>query len=220
MNALQKIFYLLLLGAVCESSAVAADNVRLGVKAGTLGLGVEGTWQALPWFDVRGGFNRFDYDDDGSESGINYNATLELQTLYATANFKVPASPLRFTVGLFSNDNQLKLISKDSGTYDIGGTVYTADEVGTLRGRTTFDSTSPYAGFGFDFGLFDKVGMNLDIGVLWQGDPMVSLDADGMLANDPAFLAALEDERMQLEGEVDKLKAYPVISLALNFGFL
>jgi hypothetical protein len=32
-------------------------------------------------------------------------------------------------------------------------------------------------------------------------------------------MAALEEERVQLEDEVDNLKVYPVLSLALNFNF-
>jgi hypothetical protein len=94
-----------------------------------------------------------------------------------------------------------------------------ADEVGTLTSRATFNSMSPYAGIGFDFGLFGKVGLNLDVGVLLQGDPRVSLSADGNLADDATFMAALEEERVQLEDEVDNLKVYPVLSLALNFNF-
>lgn len=220
MNAFRRFSCLALLGAFCCSGAWADDTLWLGVRAGTLGLGAEATWRPLPWFDVRGGFNAFDYDEEGSQAGINYDATLELQTLYATANFRVPASPFRFTAGMFSNGNELRMISLDSGSYDIGGTVYTADEVGTLTSRASFDSMSPYAGIGFDFGLFGKVGLNLDLGVLLQGDPKVSLAADGALAEDPTFMAELEEERVQLANEVDKLKVYPVLSLALNFNFL
>ena len=220
MTAFRKFFCLALLGALSSPEALADDNVRLGIKAGTLGLGAEATWQPLPWFDLRGGFNIFDYDEEGSQSGINYDATLALQTLYATANFRVPASPLRFAAGLFANDNELEMFSQDAGSYDIAGTIYTAGEVGTLTSRATFNSLSPYAGIGFDFGLFEKMGLNVDLGVLVQGSPKVSLAANGSLANDPGFMAALEDERRQLEEEVDKLKVYPVVSLALNFSFL
>jgi hypothetical protein len=61
--------------------------------------------------------------------------------------------------------------------------------------------------------------MNLDFGVLLQGDPKVSVTADGLLATDPTFLANLETERSQLADEVDVLKAYPVVSLGVNFNF-
>ncbi len=210
----------LALAAASISPAKADDNFSLGVKAGTLGLGAEAIWRPLPGFDLRGGFNRFDYDEQGSQAGINYDATLELSSFYATANFRVAMTPLRFTAGLFANNNELKLISLDAASFDIGGTTYTSAEVGTLRSRTSFDSTSPYAGIGFDFGLFGKVGLNLDVGVLLQGDPRVSLTADGLLADDPAFMNALEIERSELEEDFDKFKAYPVVSLALNFNFL
>src|SRR5690606_15947476 len=80
-----------------------------------------------------------------------------------------------------------------------------------------FDDVAPYAGIGFDFGLFGKVGLNLDLGVLFQGAPAVALSADGLLANDPDFQASLAAEQAELEDEVDDYKAYPVASLTLTF---
>lgn len=211
---------LLLVLALSCSGGSLADNLWLGVKAGTLGLGVEATWRALPWLDLRGGLNTFDYDESGSEAGINYDATLALDSQYATANIRFPLSPFRLTAGLFSNGNELQLVSRESGPIEVGGMTFTSAEVGTLRSLTSFDSTAPYAGIGFDFGLFGKVGLNLDLGVLFQGDPDVTLTSDGLLANDPAFADALESERVELEDEVDKFKAYPVASLTFNVQFL
>ncbi|MDH5502022.1 MAG: hypothetical protein OEY72_13070, partial [Gammaproteobacteria bacterium] len=76
-----------------------------------------------------------------------------------------------------------------------------------------------YLGAGFDFSLFNKVGMTLDFGVLWQGDPQVTLTSDGTLANNPTFQSQLEIERSELEDDFDALKAYPVVSLGFNFRF-
>lgn len=217
MNVLRG--FLLLCGLTLAAGAQADDNLWLGVKAGTLGLGLEATWKPLPWFDLRGGFNSFDYDDDGSQAGINYDAELQLQSYYATANFRFPMSPFRLTAGLVANDNELALISRESGTVDIGGTTFAAEDVGTLQSITSFDSTAPYLGIGFDFGLFGKVGMNLDLGVLFQGDPRVTLTSDGALADDPAFQSALDEERVQLREDLDKLDVYPVASLGFTFQF-
>jgi hypothetical protein len=83
----------------------------------------------------------------------------------------------------------------------------------------SFDSTSPYLGAGFDFTIFGQVGMSLDFGVLWQGDPKVVLTADGLLADDPTFMDQLEQERLELVDDMDALKAYPVVSLGFNFNF-
>lgn len=211
------------LGAALASggNAVADDDFWVGVKAGTLGIGLEGSWRPIPWLDVRAGANMFDYDDSGSQSGINYDATLSLETYYATANLRFPLSPFRMTVGAFSNGNEVELVSNPpaSGFYEIGGGIFDATDVGTLRSGTTFESMAPYLGAGFDFRIANRFGLSLDFGVLWQGSPIVTLTSDGILATDPDFQAELETERQQLEDEVEDFKAYPVVSLGFSFNF-
>lgn len=208
---------LLLLAAPASK---ADSNLGLGVKAGTLGIGVEATWRALPWLDLRAGFNRYDYDDNGSQAGIPYDATLALDTAYATANLRFPLSPFRLTGGVFSNGNELLLTSAAEGTYEIGGINFNAADVGTLRSITSFSGTAPYLGVGYDFTILGQVGLNLDLGVLWQGDPEVTLNADGVLASDPIFQSALEAERQELDDEISDYKAWPVISLGFVVNFL
>lgn len=201
--------------------AEADNNFGIGAKAGTLGFGVEGTWRPLPWFDIRAGVNRYDYDRDDTYSGIPYNGTLTLDTLYASANFRFPLSPFRVTAGLYDNGNELNLSSSaPEGTYNIGGVEFDAADVGTLTSATSFSGTAPYLGVGYDFTVMGKVGLNLDFGVLWQGDPVVTMAADGVLADDPLFQAALEAERQEFEDDVSDFKAWPVISLGFVYNFL
>jgi hypothetical protein len=159
------------------------------------------------------------YDDNGSQAGINYDAELDLDTVYATLSFRFPNSPMRITGGAFLNNNELLLTSQDAPNFDIGGTTFTAADVGTLSSVTGFDGTAPYAGVGFDFMIFDQVGLNVDFGVLWQGGPTVTLEADGLLASDPFFLDALETERQELEDEVEDFKAWPVLSFGFSYRF-
>ncbi len=204
---------------LAAAAAHAERNFGLGVKAGTLGLGVEGTWRPVPYFDLRIGANGYDYDDDGSQAGVNYDATLELDTVYATANLRFPLSPFRVTAGLVSNGNEFKMASTDAATFDLGGTVYTAADVGNLTSTTSFESTAPYVGIGYDFSMLGKVGLNFDLGLLWQGDPNVTLGADGLLANDPGFQAALEAERVELVDEMKDFRAWPVVSLGFVVNF-
>ena len=209
-----------------SSQATADDNFWVGINAGTLGLGIEGSWRPIPWFDVRAGLNQFDYDDTGSQAGVNYDATLSLDTFYATGNFHFPVSPFRLTAGAYFNGNEVSMVSQDMGTYTLGDdtTIYTSNEVGTLTASATFDDVAPYLGAGFDFDVADRLGISLDFGVLWQGEPIVTLTSDGSLATQqsPAgdqFRAALETERQQLESEAENLKAYPVITLGFRFNF-
>ena len=208
------------------ASSLACADFGVGVKAGTLGLGLEARWDPpVPWFDLRVGVNQYDYEDAGSYSGISYDATLALDSYYLTGNIKFPVSPFRLTLGAFSNGNELQLQSQDTGglTIDIGGTTFPVAAVGALRSTTSFGSTAPYAGVGFDFELFGKAGINLDFGVLWQGEPSVSLEATNWSNLSPVGQAllgpALEAERLELEDDMSDLKAWPVVSLAFVYNF-
>lgn len=207
---------LLLAGA-----ASANDNLWFGLKAGTLGLGAEVSYRPIEWLDVRAGANLYDYDDSRGYAGIGYDATLALETFYLTGNFHFPLSPFRLTVGAYQNNNELQLVSQDMAGYPIGDNPipYSPADVGTLRSVASFDGVSPYIGAGFDFDIMDRLGLALDFGILWQGEPQVAITADGLLASDPAFIADLENERLSLQEEIQELKAYPVISLGLNFNF-
>lgn len=211
--------------AVLASGSAAAD-FGVGVKAGTLGIGFEGRWSPpVPWFDIRAGIHSYDYDDSQGYAGIEYDATLSLDNYFVTGNFKFPLSPFRFTIGAFSNGNELNMISQDTLGMDfvINGNSFSSADVGALRSTTSFGSTAPYAGVGFDFELFGKAGLNLDFGVLWQGEPTVTLEATG-LDSAPApiqalLVPAIEAERLELEDEMSNLKAWPVISLSFVYNF-
>lgn len=206
--------------ALCTCSIASAD-FGFGLKAGTLGVGIEGRWSFLPWLDVRLGANRYDYDDDGSQAGINYDSTFALDTFYVTGNLRVPLSPFRITAGAFDNRNEFLMGSTDMGgaNFDIGGATFSAADVGTLNGVASFSAVSPYLGVGYDIEILGKVGVNLDFGVLWQGVPTVTLQADGAAADLPAFQDALELERLELEDELDDFKAWPVVSLGFVYNF-
>lgn len=212
-----------MLALLAAANAVADNNFGVGVKAGTLGLGLEATWRPLPYLDVRLGANTFEYDDHRTEAGINYDSTLDLSNYYATANLGFPLSPFRLTAGAFSNGNEIAMVSSDALDpnidVDIGGVPLNSVAVGNLTSVTSFSSTAPYLGVGFDFTLAGKVGLNLDFGVLWQGKPEVTMTADGPLGQDPLVLQALDAEALELEDELSDYKAWPVISLGFVFNF-
>ena len=207
--------------AIAFSGVANADDSQwgVGVKAGTLGLGLEARWSGLPWMDVRIGANAYTYEDDGRQANVLYDADLDLETIFLTANFHFPLSPFRITAGAFSNGNEFNMVSAEPGDFNFGGDFYTGVEAGTLTSTTSWGNTAPYLGLGFDFELFGKAGLNFDLGVLWQGDPEVFLAADGTLSSDPTFQTSLENERLELEDDMSDYKAYPVISLSFVYNF-
>ena len=219
MSIIKKQHGLLVLALLAAGTANADNDFGVGVKVGTLGLGLEASWQPLPYLEVRLGANAYDYDDSGLEAGINYDASLTLESFYGTANFHFPISPMRITAGIYSNGNELYLLNNDMQDKNIGGIVFPGAGIGVLESTTSFASSAPYLGIGFDFTLAGKVGMNLDFGVLWQDEPEVTLSASGTLVGSPGFDAALALERQQLEDELSDFKAWPVVSLGFVYKF-
>lgn len=218
---MKRLAFLAVASLFFAAPAEADKMFGIGVKAGTLGIGVEGTWRPpVPWLDFRVGANAYDYSDNGTYSSIPYDGTLALDSYYATANLRFPLSPFRVTAGIYDNGNELQLASSGSGIYEVGGIPFDAADVGTLRSVASFPGTSPYFGVGFDFTVLNKVGLNLDFGVLWQGEPDVTLTADGIIADDPFFQAALEQERLDLVDEVSDYKAWPVVQLGFVYNFM
>jgi hypothetical protein len=214
-----------LIALALASSGAANADFGVGVKAGTLGLGIEGRWSPLPWLDIRAGANQYDYEDSGTQAGIDYDGVLAMDTYFLTGNFRFPLSPFRVTAGAFSNGNELQLVSQDTGgeNFTIGGIEFSPDDVGSLHSTTSFEDMAPYFGVGYDFELFGKVGLNLDFGVLWQGEPIVTLDATGLDTAPPdvqlILEQALEIERLALEDEISDYKAWPVVSLSFVYNF-
>lgn len=213
------LFALLGLGLLGTQSAVADSNLWLGAKGGTLGIGFEATWRPIPYLDVRAGLNTYTYDMTDAEAGITYDKELDLSSYYATLNLRPPLSPFRLTAGVFSNSNKLSMTSRQSANFDIGGMTYTGAEVGTLNAAVTFDKTAPYVGVGADFRIADTLGLNFDLGVLFQGTPVVGMTASGPITLDPNFQAELAAETAQLQNALNNYKAYPVVSVGLSFKF-
>ena len=218
MNTSGKKAGLAVLALLLTSVANADNDFGVGVKVGTLGVGLEASWQPLPYMDIRIGTSSYDYDNDGRYGSFNYDAVFALDQYYATANFHFPISPMRISAGVYSNGNEFLLVNDQ--LQDIGA--FPGDQIGVITSKTTFDGTAPYLGIGFDFTLAGKVGLNLDLGVLWQGDPVVTLEVDGSLGQDPVdpgFQDMLDAEAQSIEDDMSDFKAWPVISLGFVYKF-
>lgn len=202
-------------------TAAQAEGVGVVVKAGTLGGGVEIAKSINPKFNARLGYNTFSTDDSSTEGGINYDISLKLGSAALLLDWHPFAGGLRATVGALYNGNKLEMTATPTGTYDIGGTSYTASEVGTLTGEVTFDDFAPYVGIGWGNAVEEgqKLMFALDIGVAFQGSPKADLTANGTLASDPTFQANLAAEEAQLNSDLEDFKIYPVIAVGIGYHF-
>jgi hypothetical protein len=210
-----------LLGVLLASGPAAqAENHAVAAKAGLLGVGLEYTYTVGDRLAVRGGINGAQYGFDATESGIEYDFDLIWDSLTANVDIHPLKGPFRISLGLLSNDNGLEASSRLASSLNVGGTVYTPSEVGTLRAVVEFDSTAPFVGLGWDWSRKTrKFGVSFDIGVVNQGSPRLTLVADGDLIGDPTFADDLETERLELQAELEDFDLLPFAALGFVFKF-
>lgn len=201
-----------LLIAVAAPAAVA--EVGLGIKAGTLGVGVEGTFALAGGLNLRAGVNNYTYGYSDSASDINYDIDLELESYALLLDWHPFSGTFKLTAGLLSNKNHVVMRATPAGPVTIGGNTQNA---GTLRGEVNFKKTAPYAGLGWGnaAGKTRGFGFSAELGVLFQGAPDVTLTS----SNPAVPQSDLDAEAREIENDLDDLKAYPVISFGFSYQF-
>lgn len=198
--------------ALAEGHAVAA-------KGGLLGLGVEYAFSPTDLVSVRFGLNGSQIGFDAEESGIEYEFDFVWDSISAAVDVHPLRGAWRVTAGVLRSDNRLEAVGQSAGIVDVGGTPYTPDELGRLTGRVEFDDTAPFASVGWDWSKGKRFGVSLDLGVVQQGTPMVSLVASGPITSQPGFEDDIERERDELQDSLDDFDVLPFASLGLVFRF-
>jgi hypothetical protein len=202
------------------ASAAFGEGHAVGLKVGAFGLGAEYTYDFTERISLRGALYGSNLGFDAEESGIEYEADVVWDSLTAGVDFHPMKSALRLSAGFMRNDNALELFSRPTTNQQIGDTTYTPSQIGTLTGSLRFDDSATFAGLGWDWsrdkGLF---GMSLDLGVVDQGDPIVTLRGSGSLLGNPAFEQDINAEAAELADEASDLDLVPYLSLGFQFRF-
>ena len=196
-------------------------DISVGVKAGSLGAGLEVESSFMGMAGIRIGMNYFTYDMTSTFDDVEYTVDLTLKSLSAILDWHPFKGDFRISGGLMYNGNNVKIDAKRSDTYEIGGQTYDLGEVGTLKGDITFNDMAPYLGVGWDtsFGRDNLFGLVFELGAIYQGTPEVDLTAEGPIASDQTFQSNLAQEEKKQQEDLDNFKYYPVISFGVNYRF-
>lgn len=196
-----------------------AEQHSVGAKVGMLGLGVEYAYRVNDLITVRGGINSSSYTFVDTQSGIDYELELGFDSVTAGVDFHPMKGAFRVSLGGLKNDNSIVAQSSATQSFDVGGTIYQAADVGTLRGAIEFDSFAPYASIGWDFMRDRSFGISFDLGLLRQGSPIARLTATGPILGDPQFQDDLAIEERELQDSLDEFDLYPFANLGFIFRF-
>lgn len=202
----------------------AEDTIGIGVggKVSSLGVGGEVVGRLHDNLNMRVGLQGIAYDRDDTYSGIDYEAELEFFSGILLADWFPFSNNFRVSGGVAVNQNELNVTGVPrNGTFTIGGTTYPSALAGSLTGTVDFNTVAPYAGIGYGGSFSDTSNWSFfcDLGILFQGSPNVSYSATGPLASNPTFQANLEQERKELEEDIDEYQYYPVVSMGVMYKF-
>jgi hypothetical protein len=210
-------------------AAVGAD-FAVGGQVGTLGLGVELTAGLGSRVNVRVGAHGGSYDDRRVADDIEYDATAEVRAGTALLDWHPGGGSFRLSGGAVFNGNEVEgeSLPPASGFYEIGNAQVPVALLGTLRGKVEWDSVAPYAGLGFGnpFGGDGGWSFGLDLGVIFQGEPQVTLTpvfSPGSPLDNPVGRALLrtqlDEEERNLEEEFSDFDLYPVLAFGVSYRF-
>jgi hypothetical protein len=203
------------------STSALAWEWSVGANVSTLGGGVSLEKQFSEHFVGRVGVNYFYYSYSGTESQIKYDFDLTLKNAAILGDFHPFAGNFRITAGILINGNEIKGKAKGQGTYEIGDMVYTAAQIGELKGKIDFNTIAPYLGLGWDFGFKKEKGFTFtfDVGVVYQGKPDVDLKVNGPIATNALFQQELSKEESRVEDSIDEYRYYPVVTIGITYKF-
>jgi hypothetical protein len=217
---------LVCLGALF-TSAMASAEVGASLRAGTLGLGLEFNVGLTETLNLRLGYSTYDYDDTLEETEVTYDGEIKLRNPSALLDWHAFGGGFRFSFGAIATDTKIEATGRPTGgTYELDGQVFTASQVGSLRGTVEMgNSVSPYIGLGWGntVDAAGRVTFLFDIGAVYMGTPEVNLIATcatGLsTTNCNRLQAAVQQEEDDLAEDATLYEWYPVIGLGIAVRF-
>ncbi|MFN3835067.1 MAG: hypothetical protein ACK4NO_04105 [Glycocaulis sp.] len=119
-----------------------------GLRAGTLGVGLEGGYRLNDYFQIRAHAAGLVYSDDQTVADISSDFSLRLASIGGGVDFFPFRRVFYVTAGARYNFNKAVFNAQPASDYQIGDNVYPAAEVGRLTGEAQFAPNAWFAGVG------------------------------------------------------------------------
>lgn len=205
-----------------SAGAASAQNVAVGTNVGTTGVGFEAQLKMGPVFVLRANVEQLDHDIDESYDGIDYSGAFAFDTVGGFVDMHPFGNAFLISGGAYLGDRDISLGATPTVPVEIGGTIYSPSQVGTLSGTIKLQDVAPFVGIGWDdtFTRQGPWGFRAIAGVAFSDTPEVALDSTGgSLSNNATFRDRLDDEAREIEKDVEGYGLFPVVQLGLNYRF-
>jgi len=221
-----------------KASHVMPSRFGMAVKVSPLGLGIEAATPLSYHMNLRVGANAFSYSHGLNESGVNYNANLNLRSVESHLDWFPFAGAFHLSPGaLFNYGNQVTGSASVGGgqAFTLGSTKYVSGATSPITGtgKIAFDRFAPsfLMGWGNLLPRSPKhFTVPFEFGAVFDGVPKATLSLTGSacsstgsnchnIGNDSSFQNNVIAQQNKLNNDMSFLKAYPVISLGFGYKF-
>jgi len=205
--------------------AMAMADGSIGVRAGTLGLGLEFSYPISQRLGVRVNADSYKYTRTLTNSDIDYDAKATLKTGSLLLDWYPFANNFRISAGPMYNGNKLGLTGKPdaNGNFTINGVTYSTSQVSALEGQVDFKKYVPYAGIGYGRPIGSGFSLTFDLGVVFQQSPQATLTATCGPALSAPNCAILQSnvaaQQATANDDIKNFRYYPVVTLGLAYTF-
>ncbi|MDX1648142.1 MAG: hypothetical protein R3304_13435 [Longimicrobiales bacterium] len=197
----------------------AAGQLGVAARVGSLGIGAEAAVGLSDRLVARGGIGLVPLELSTSFDGVDVD--LELPDSWYNVGLDLYLNgALRVGGGLLIRPDDPTVTGAFQDPVDIGGRTFTPEEIGTLTGTLATEGRAPYLLVGFGKHTDTGFGLSLDVGVVFSGNPDVTLDArDGIFSDQAELEIRLQQEAQDFEDDMKGyLRFWPIASLGLRLG--
>lgn len=213
-------FVLLIAACAAVPPSAGAQSLGIAGRVGTLGLGGEAAIGLTDRLVIRGGLGLTPSMLEPRATFDDLEVDLILPNWYNVGVDLYLNGAMRLGGGVLFKSDDPSLVGEFNAPQDIGGTTFTPDEIGKLEGVIDSSDRVPYVLLGFGKHTAPGIGLFLDLGVAFLGEPDVRLTSSGgTLSNDPTMQNALDQEAEDFEADMRTyLRFWPILSLGLRMG--
>lgn len=208
--------------AAQDSANDPASTITAAVTGGTLGIGPELGFRFADHVGVRGNATFLGIGTDLTVDDNDYDADLKLKSFGAMVDIYPFGGSFRISGGARINRNRAGIDGDftGQGSVEIDDTTYTGAQVGVISGRARVKKFAPALTLGWGGSNRHGFFFGAEIGALFQGSVRIQqFTATGSLRNDPTFQARLEQERRNVQDDVNDYKVYPILQTSLGWRF-
>lgn len=210
------------------------SSVRIGVKADTLGAGLELSTPLSRHFGLRAGGNIFSFNYRFNIDGVDYNSRFNLRSGSANLDWFPGRGRFRIGMGVLYFNNTLSAISgvPPGNYFELGSQGFVNSVDDPLHGTAGVDFSRHVAPMvSVAYNLIGKressrITMPLELGVAYTGPAKIYVTLDGTACvSDGCFTFAenqeaqqsLQDEIKKLNNNLSSYPVYPIFSIGVTY---